>query len=328
MMVSAILLSGCTSVDSTIEKADAYAQEKLASIAVPFEWFKHDKSKTNEKVDSWGNIPALALPVKDLSEKQLVAYQKMFADLEKELVNREAMEQFASNSNTSREAFPFFATLASSEDVFGDAVRSVYSEPHQYVSSLTVTGIGVRQVGEKTEQVVTVSMNSVNDTEKFLTHDFVFFLDAKNNIVDVELNQEMRRINTVKPLTKDSEWVEGVHKELQFMWKDFASFPQQEDWKAVDKGVFKSWVAEQGIEGEGSADILYEWYRMNEGDLTRGKITGYLHTDHSALAETHYEVTYPHKNTDKTTSFTLVYDRGLNKIIGLKTDSPFKYKGE
>lgn len=327
MLSSALLLSACSPLDTTIEKGNAYAEEKLSSISVPFEWFKLDEVPEKEATATWAKVEKIELAKKEDMKEAHAFYQEFLEPLDKELTNRETMERFATGNNTSRETFPYFSNLRTSKDVFGEAVRSVYSEPHQYVVSTTLTGIGKTAVNGEVMTVLSVSMNSVNDTEKFLTHDFVMYLNAENNIVDVSLNKESNRSHTVKPLSKDSEWVESTHKDFLFAWKDFLSLPKQEDWKSVDKNMMSSWVSQFGLD-DSSTNVLYEWYRMNEGDVTRGQITGYLHTDHEALAETWYEITYPHKNSDDTTSITVVYDRGLNKMIRIQKNSPFTYKGE
>lgn len=328
VLSTSIMLSGCTPIDKTIASVDEYAQGKLASISVPFEWFKLDKMKDETPKDVWEDIAPIELPVKDTSNKTRASMEEFLSVLSTELTAVDSMKQFAEGSNTSRETIPYFSYLSSSSDVFGDALKEIYAVPHQFVQSMTLTGVGEQVSDGERMRVMTATLNSVNDSEKFLTHDFSFWMDEKNNVIKVTLNQESNRIHTPKPLTKDSEWVEHVHKEFGFLLKDIRSFPKSEDWTKVTKDVFSSWLTQQGIDDKESVEVMYEWYRMNEGDLSRADVTGYLHTDHEALAQTLYEVTYPHKNTGKTTSFTVVYDRGLNKIIGLQKGSPFTYKGE
>lgn len=327
-LLSTLFVSGCTPVDKTLEDADAYAQEKLSSVSVPFKWFKLDDSQKKVETADWKEIAELTLPKTDVSQKTFGKYEDLLNDLVGELSNKKSMASFAESNYSSREAFPYFDHLSTQSDIFGDSVRKVYSTPYQSVSSLTLTGIGERMNGERKENVLTTTMNSVNDSEKFFTQDFVWSLDKEGRITSVKLNQEKNRLNTVKPLTNDSEWEPKVHTEFLFAWEDFRSFPQSSDWSKVSKDTLSSWVAESGIEGEAATDVFYEWYRSTEGDLNKGKITGYLHTDDKALAQTLYEVTYPHKNSEKTTSFTVVYDRGVNKITDIRAESPFEYKGE
>lgn len=326
-MSSAILLSGCTPVNEKIEQLDGYAQERLSSIPVPFEWFKLDKKKADTN-ESWHNIAPLNLSDKDQSKERFKSEEVMIADLTKEVVNREAMKRFAEDTSSSYEAFPHFST-SEGKDTFGDTVRSIYRQPHEFVTGLTLTGMGERETSKGKESILTVSMNSINDTEKFIIHDFIFTLNDKKEITNVVLNQKSSRINTHKPLSQDSEWNETVHKEFKFVWNDFKAFPENENWKQVDANVFTSWVSTMGVEEDkDSAVVMHNWYQKNEGKLSRAKITGYLHTDHSALAQTLYEVSYPIKNQKQNESFTVIYDRGVNQIVGLRKGSPFQYKGE
>lgn len=327
LLSSALVLSACSPLDTTIEKGNAYAEEKLSSISVPFEWFKLDEVPDQEAKANWAKVEKMELVKKEDTKKLFSFYQELLEPLEQELTNREAMERFATGANTSRETFPYFTNLRTSKDVFGESVRTVYREPHQYVDSMTLTGIGKTVLNGEIMTVLSISMNSVNDTEKFLTHDFAFYMNEDNHVVEVQLNKESNRSQTVKPLTKDSEWSDSIHKDFSFVWKDFMSLPKPEDWQSVDKNTMSSWVSQFGLD-DSSTGVMYEWYRMNEGDLSRGQITGYLHTDHDALAETWYEVTYPHKNSEDTTAITVVYDRGLNKMIRIQKESPFTYKGE
>jgi len=327
-VLSTLFASGCTPVDKAMKETDSYAQEKLSSVSVPFNWFKLDDSQKRKETAEWKEVVGLTLPKTDTSKKLFGTYEDVLGDLVKELSNKKSMASFAESNYTSREAFPYFDHLATKTDIFGETVRNVYSTPYQSIQSLTLTGIGERMTGIQKEKVITVTMNSVNDSEKFYTHDFTLGLDGAGRITNVSLNQEKNRLNTVKPLSNDSEWEPKVHSEFLFTWEDLRSFPQSSNWKKVSKDMINSWVAEAGIEGKEATNVFYDWYRSTEGDLSKGKVTGYLHTDDNALAQTLYEVTYPHKNSDKTTSFTVVFDRGVSKITGIRAGSPFEYKGE
>ena len=327
-IIPVFFLSGCVNVDESMDNVESYVSGKLASYSVPFEWFKSDIQEEPSEEEKWSPITPLTLPSGDATEKVRVSAETMLEELMGELNDEEKMMGFLEGEDTSRTSFKSFRTLESSVDVFGDIIRQVYATPYQRIQSITLTGIGEQQVGDEEFRAISVTLNSVNDTKKFLQHDVMLLTDEKNNIRFVKLNQETDRENTLTPLTSESEWSADVHKEFKYKWDEIISFPPVDDWRNVGRDEIAAWLSKVGVTDQESVETVFTWYRVNEGDMKKAVITGYLHTDENASAITMYEVKYPQKHGDAPLSFSIFYDRGNHKIIGFGKETPFNKKGE
>lgn len=327
-IASSLLMSGCTQVEEGVEALDVYAQDTLASISVPFEWFKLEES-TKEETPAWKTIQAVELPAVDETETHLESYQLQIAALEAELTNPLKTNGFLSRQRPAYVAFDGFAIQPETPDTVGDVIRDVDSVSYQEVSSLTLTGIGMNQAGERT---LMVSLNAINDTEDFLLYPLQLTLDEKGMIADVkQLNKPTSASSTPTPLSVKSEWVEAVHGEFGHLWAEIKQSQTNSDWSAVTKSDIQAWLLLADIETpETSVEAVWKWFTANEGDLKKAEVTGYVHTDEEASAITRYEVSYPLVGSDIEEKLTIHYDRGLNKIVEIKSGSPFEQvaKGE
>lgn len=328
LIASSLLMGGCTQIDNGVEAVDRYAQDKLASISVPFEWFKLDEQKAPE-APVWKSISPLDLPGTDETEKTLGVEMKRVAELEEELVNPVKMTGFLSRNRPAPVAFNGFAVEREEQDVLGKVLREVDAVPYQSVSSLTLTGIGKTATGETT---LLVSLNAINDTEDFLLFPLKMTVGENGLIAHVEQTEKPSKASsTPTPLSEKSEWVEAVHGEFSHLWTEIKNFPGKEDWTSVKESDLSAWLLLSGIEEpEKSTKALFEWYEANEGNLKLAQVTGYVHTDEQASAITKYEISYPVKDSENVSTLTVHYDRGLNKITNIKPGSPFQdtSKGE
>lgn len=322
-LATSLLMGGCSPVDTAIAKTDSFAQEKLSTISVPFEWFKKDEQVSQEVVD-WSEVPELALSNKDASLKELEKEQSLIENLQKEVTSEVKLNGFLSRTRHSHESFAGFASTDDTKDVFGDILRQVYDKPHQSVQSLTLTGMG-QYMKDSAKKALFVSVNVVNDSEKFLVYPLLLTLDKDGNIESVnQVQKESEWASTPTPLTAKSEFHESVHQEFKFVWNDFLMYPKTEEYATVTTDDFTSWLTTNDVEErKKSAKTVHSWFQENEGDLSRAEITGYVHTDEKASGITKYEVAYPVKNSTVQKAFTINYDRGLNKIISIESGSPF-----
>lgn len=314
-----ILLGGCAPIDKGMEKADAFAQDKLSSIKVPFEWFKLDEKPKVNAITTWHKVKAMDLPTQDDSKSHLKTVDGLEKLLNSELTNQETIEQFLSNNKPASSSFKGFSLQMSSNDVMGKVIREIYQKPYQSIQSVTVTGVGKTFDG-KEKPLVTISLNAINDSEKFLIYPLTLTLNERGQIDSVkQYKKPFNQLYTPSPLTEKSEWNESVHKEFKFVWKDFTGYPKAKDWQSVKQGDFTSWLSTNGLEETSkSGRAVYEWFKNNEGDLTKGSITSFLHTDENASAITKYELTYPKKKSLENHHVTISFDRGLNKIVDIE----------
>ena len=322
-LAASLLMGACTPIENGVEKADTYAQDKLTSISVPFEWFKKEEA-VEKKVEMWREVTAINLPKTDASAKELKKDQEIVEMLEKELVSSVNMNGFLSRTRPSQETFNGFAPPEGDADVFGDILRKIHEVPNQSIGSLTLTGVG-HYVMETDEKALFVSMNVLNDTEEFVVYPLLLTLDKDGQVKSVkQVANETTSSSTPTPLSEKSEWHESVHQEFEFVWDDFTSFPPTTDVSSVTKNNVTSWLTTNDVdEPERSAEAVLKWLQTNEGNLSLAKITGYVHTDENASANTRYELAYPVKNSPTLQTVTINYDRGKNKITSIESGSPF-----
>lgn len=327
--LASLLMVGCEPIDNGVDRLDEYAQTKLASMEVPFEWFKLDEAAEVETVN-WNELSSIQLPKKDNTLNELKAWQKLVDTLEEEVTNEVKLNGFLERTRHSHQSFSGFASLVSDkqEDDFGDLLRSIYKTPYQFVQSMTLTGAGTTKNGK----VLFVSLNVVNDEQAFQVYSLQLNVDAKNHIQSVKLIEgAAEQEATPTPLTEKSEWKESLHEEFSYLWQDIVAYPVQAEWESVTKEELTSWLIRHGvIEREASATAVQRWFKENEGDLSRAAVTGFVHTDDQANAITQYEVSYPVKNSAMQRTLTVHYDRGLNAVTLIEPGSPFvgSEKGE
>jgi hypothetical protein len=322
-ITTSLLLGGCTPIEQGIEKADKYAQDKLASISVPFEWFKNEEIIAKD-LGEWKEPTALPLPDKDVTAEELQKNQEIVETLEKQILSPVKMKGFLGRARDSQSSFEVFSIEEGQPDVFGNVLREIHGTPHQKIESVTFTGTG-HVWDEKDKEVLFVSLNVVNDNENFLVYPLMFTLNEQQQIDSVrQLKNESSLVATPSPLTNKSEWHESVHQEFSFAWKDFQSYPKTNEWASVNEDDFSSWLTTHSVEErEESVGTVHAWFKESEGDISRAKVTGYIHTDEQATALTLYEVSYPKKNSLEHQLMTVSYDRGLNKIKRIEMGSPF-----
>lgn len=322
-ITTSLLLGGCTPIEHGIEKADKYAQDKLASISVPFEWFKNEEIIAKD-LGEWKELTALPLPDKDVTAEELQKNQEIVETLEKQILSPVKMKGFLGRARDSQSSFEVFSIEKGQPDVFGNVLREIHGTPHQKIESVTFTGTG-HVWDEKDKDVLFVSLNVVNDNENYLVYPLMFTLNEQQQIDSVrQLKNESSLVATHSPLTNKSEWHESVHQEFSFAWKDFQSYPKTNEWASVNEEDFSSWLATHSVEErEESVGAVHSWFKESEGDISRAKVTGYIHTDEQATALTLYEVSYPKKNSIEHQLMTFSYDRGLNKIKRIEMGSPF-----
>lgn len=318
-LAMSILLGGCTPIDKGMEKADIYAQDKLSSIEVPFKWFKLKDQPKVEGVTTWHTVKGITLPNKEKSKDHLSSGKAVVTVLNKELTNKEKVEQFLSGNQPASSIFKGFSLQMSSTDVLGQIIRDIYENPHHSIQSVTLTGVG-ETLKDKETPLVSVSINVINDTDEFQVYPLTLTLNERGQIDSVKQYQKQKsQTYTPSPLTEKSEWNDGVHKEFRFIWKDFTAFPKTKEWQSAKQTDFTTWLSTNGVEEKKqSVGAVYEWFKKNEGDLSRGAITSYLHTDENASAITKYELTYPKKKSLENYHVTISYDRGLNRIVKIE----------
>lgn len=328
LVAGSLLMSGCTQIDDGIEAVDVYTQDKLASISVPFEWFKLDEQREPD-APTWKTIKPVELPAVDDTRKSLDEQLERVSKLEEELLNPIKMKGFLSRNRPADVAFNGFDVKGSSPDVLGEVLREVDEVPYQTVSSLTLTGIGANQSGQT---ILELSLNAVNDSEDFLLYPLELTLNEEGMVSNIkQVKSATVASSTPTPLSEKSEWIEAVHTEFGHLWTEVTNFPEKEDWTTVGEQDLGAWLLLSGIEEpEESQQSVMDWYTANEGNLKLAEITGFLHTDEGASATTKYEVSYPVRDSEEKEEFTIHYDRGLNKIVNIEPGSLFQNtsKGE
>lgn len=329
-LTSALFMSGC-SVEGTVSNTEEHVADKVASISVPFDWFRKDPGTKKVTIPT---VHGLDLSKEKVDVDGLVNVQKNIAEISKLLTNKENFKEIVSGDRT------IFNLLGSEYmsmnyndrgDAFTTAIQEIGKTPHQWINSLTLREYGVRTNAKgKPEHYAVVDVNAVNDTEKFHIQSLRFTLDQNGLIqTSAQIGTPVDKTHTVTPLTKDSLLYDDTHQEFQHdMEKVIRSLSNPTIYAQIKSGeitstdsVIKSLTKQVGVEYKNASTIV-SLVKDGEGSFSEWGITGYLFDDKDVSGKTYYELTIA--NEDGYHYYTVQYNRGTKEITDISIGSPFK----
>lgn len=329
--VSTVILGGC-SVSETIENTEEKIANKIASISIPFEWFRNDPEAVQEvKIQE---VEGLQLDKEKVDVEGIVELEKKLTDISEALKDEDNFQEIVDEG---KNVFNILSNehLSIRYGEHGDdltkVIEDIGSVPYQYVNSLTLRQYGVKLYpgGDKVNYAV-VDVNAVNDTEDFHIHTLFFTLDEEGNIIaTTKVGNPTDRQNTITPLTKDSLLFEDTHIEFQHNLQKIIqalsnpTIYEQISLNEIDASdtVIKSLTKKIGIESKNTS-IIYSLIQHGKGTFDEWGITGYLYDDKDVNAVTFYELTVA--DEEGYHFYTIHYHRGLKEITNISKGSPFK----
>lgn len=326
-----LFLSGCD-MNETIKNTEEKVANKVASITIPFEWFKNDSGKVQEiKIPE---VEGLNLEKEKVDVKSIVALQNKLAEMEEKLKDEGNFEEVVSGDKS---VFNMIGSqhlsLRYGED--GDdltkVIQDIGSVPHQFVNSLTLRqyGVKINPDGERTNYAV-VDVNAVNDTEKFHVHSLFLSLDDNGKVTSsIKIGKPKDRQHTITPLTKDSFLFEDTHMEFQHnLQKIIHSLSNPTVYEQITMNEIeptdtsiKSLTKKIGIKSKNTSTV-YSLIQHGKGTFSEWGITGYLYDDKDVNAVTFYELMVA--DEEGYHYYTIHYHRGLKEITNISKGTPFK----
>ena len=327
---SAFILSGCEP-KQTAEKVE----NAIASISIPFEWFK----KGSEEV-AQTEIPEikglnLAEEVVDLEE--ITSFSRQLNKIGEQLA---IQNDFLEIVNGERSLFNLlgsdyfdFMTYDETEDGLNETLMDIGKVPHQWVHSLSLRQYGVKLTTDgKPQRYAIVDVNAVNDTEDFRIQTLQMTINEKGRIQSSrKIGEPSNMPYTVTPLsTEDSFLSADTHREfLGELEKVIQNLSNPSIYSQIEldqittakdpsiKALTKQLALESQNEG-----TVFELLKRGKGVFEHWGITGYLFDDKNLNALTYYELSVA--DEEGIHCFTVHYHRGTKKITHITQGSPFE----
>lgn len=329
-LTSTLFMSGCD-ISQTMTKTRETMENKIASISVPYEWFRNKPEQTNQKVIS--KVVGIDLAQEEVQLDELSALSKRIEAISTHLQDK---EDFQAISKEKKSVFNILGSeyldleYDDTQDGLKKTIQEIGKVPHQWIGSLTLRKYGV-QLNEKGERqrVAIVDANAVNDTEKFHIQTIRLALNEKGLIQSsTQLGKPVDKPHTGTPLTSESLLYPDTHLEFQRQIKNVIkalsnptiySQIQSQSITSTDTSI-KALAKEIGVEPQNESTV-FKLVKEGKGTFESWGITGYLFDDKNVTGKTLYELTVADQAGLHV--YTVTFDRGLKKITNISTGSPF-----
>lgn len=330
LVSTSILLSGCD-IEETLAKTQENIEHKVASITIPFEWFREDSEKIEAVIP---NIKGLNLSEEEVYIEEINDFSEKIANISGILAKEDKFEDIAEGKRT------IFNVLGSEyldmkygevKDDLSKTIQEIGKVPYQFVKSLTLRQYGVR-LDEKgdIQRYAVVDVNAVNDTEDFRIQPLMLKLDESGTIYDsVKMGKNFDQPHTNTPLTKESLLFEDTHQEFKHLIeKTIQTLANTTIYSKIKLNEIKpddpsitALLKNIGVE-EKNKETVFELIQRGKGDFSSWGITGYLFDDKNVNGKTYYELAVA--DEEGVHYYTVHYHRGLKQITNISKDSPFK----
>lgn len=302
------------------------------SMTIPFEkLLDNDRTVQHEDV---GEIPKVTqLNLKTDTESKIEEFTKITKILTKKLQDKDLYiknvtsnykKTFYSNESIFSKDYIDEMNSREKEDILIELLEDIYRTPNRKVYSTTLVAIGKQVINNKEVYKMVVDVNAVDDDLGFHIQRIDILLNNNKSIINIKKNGEMRNeVNTVNPITKDSEIVTSVHDkfiaEFKNLINSISNKPLYEklirEGKNGESSEFKSFVTKIDLKDK-EISSLYDMFKAGKGEFKNYAITSYEHKDINADAITNYTITIPYEGG--ISSFNIDFNRISNKIIGIK----------
>lgn len=333
LSTSILLLGGCD-----MEETEEKIAQKVASIVIPFEWFRAEPQEEEKK--EIPQVYGLDLNEEPVEIDGLVKTSEVVKMIGKKLSDHDDYLDIAAGEKT------IFQVLGNELlnmkydlelDGLTETVQDFAQTEYQWIDSLTLVQYGVKadQQGNQTRYAI-VDVNGVNDTMEF--HVQTLKLELGDNglpVSSVRIGEPFDKPNTRTPLTTNSFLYDSTHREFAFEWnKKIPLLADMELYERIVSGEvdknhedIKKLTKILDID-EISQSAVFSLVNHGMGTFVNWGITGYLFEDVDLNSRTLYELTV----ADETGlhPFTIHYNRGTKTITHITKGSPFKeeYKRE
>lgn len=324
---TSLILSGCS-----WEKTKEKMAEKIASVVIPFEWFRLEPEKI-EKTEI-PKIIGMDLTEEPVDTEGLKAFTELVRQAEKLLTDHEDYLAIASGKKS------LFQVLGSSllsyhyntdSDGITETIKDFAKTEYQWIGSLTLRQYGYRlnEEGERIGYAV-VDINGVNDTDKFHIQTVQLELDGSNLPKEaIRIGEPVDRSHTRTPLRIDSFLEIDTHLQFHREWEklypvfqDITLYEKiaKEEINASHEDV-KKLVEKMGFPEEVKSTI-FSLLKNGKGTFEHWGVTGYLFDDTDLSAMTYYELSVADESGIH--RYTIHYHRGKKEITKITKGSPFK----
>lgn len=312
-------ISGC-SKEEVVERVES----KIASIEVPFHWFK--KEEVKEKQKKVPTIQGLNLSKEKVPSVEIEHFSNQLNKMSEILSDEESFRAIADGHRNVFEELSssYFDLRYKEEDDFTKIIQQIGQTPYQFLQSLSLQQYGKMVNEDGTSQIIaTIDLNAVNDTEKFLIHPLQLELSNEGKIKNATFVEDsMNRANTRTPLTKNSLLYEDTHlrfaQELKQMIQTLSNPTLYE--KILEGGKKSPQTELTALEKKLSMtkkqEVLAKLIQQGKGTFEHWGVTGYLFSDWNIQPLTHYQLTLA--NEDGLFHYTIEYNRGLNRITDIQ----------
>lgn len=328
-----LFMSGCdVDVDKKVNELEEKMANKIASIIIPFEWFKEDPEDIEEVVIE--EVRGINLKEETVNKEHIALLEENLEEISEKLKDEENFKKIVSgNKNIFNILGSQYFSLRYGED--GDDLTSVMQDigtvPYQFVNTVTLRQYGAKanENGEK-ETYAVIDVNAVNDTLDFRIYTLMLRFDEHGSVdSSVQLGEPVDKPNTFTPLTKDSLLAKNTHVEFQRNLKKVMQALSNEgiyeqislgETDGVDTAI-SALTKKIGIESKNNSTI-HTLIQHGKGVFEEWGVTGYLFDDKDVVPITYYELTVSDENGQH--HYTVHFHRGLNKITNISKGSPFE----
>lgn len=328
-LTTALMLGGCSAEDMKES-----AINTIASIDIPFDWFKDDSKKVVIKIMK---VEGMDLAKEEIPTKQMKATQKNLDAMTEVLKDKDTFAAISSGEHSLYRVLGsdyFSLDYDAEHDALLQTMKEIGEVDHQYFDSFTLRQYGARMVKGKLEPYAMIDVNAVNDTKDFRIQGIQLTFDENGKIKSsIQVDEPANKPHTNTPLTDESLLYEDTHTTFKKQMKDViqtlsnTSIYEQIQLKEVTENSteIQSLAKKIGLDSEQTTTV-YNLVRDGKGKFVECGITGYLFDDNNVAGKTYYELIVSDEKGYH--YYTVEYSRGEQKITNITQDSPFKEEVE
>ena len=327
VVAATVFLVGCG-----LAKTEEKIAEKVASVTIPFEWFRLEKKQVEEKPIP--EITGIDLKNEKVDIEGLRALTKRVNEIGESLSDHEDYLDIASGEKTLYQVLGsgrLSLDYGSGEDGLTETVQDFAETEYQWIDSLTLRQYGVRldKEGNRTGYAV-VDVNGVNDTKDFHIQTLQLQLDDRGLPVSaIRIRKPEDLSHTRTPLSEDSFLESSTHQDFALAWErarlllaDRKLYDRIAAGEVNASHIDIGALTKQLGFGKEYQPTVFSLVKSGRGTFSHWAITGYLYDDTNLNATTLYELTVADESGLHL--YTIHYHRGTKTITHITKGSPFK----
>lgn len=319
--VVSLVLSGCD-IEETKEAVMEDFSNRLASVAIPFEWFKLEDIEVAEK--KIPEVKGLVLEEETIPFDELDVLKESLLTVGNIVIDKETFKNVASGKEFLEDIIPSEVKDRETDwRALEGVIKHIAEVDHQWIESFSVRSIGKKKFLGSESYVAGVEVNSINDTENYNIYPLELSFDGDGKITSiVEAGKHYQSAHTVKTITEDAYLYENTHFMFLEKWEELRAqlvgvHTYEENKEEALQGVASQMNLNEDLE---NLIFLAEKGR----DLEHTGFTAYLLDDKNLEGITYYELMV--SSEDGYHAFTVAYSRGEDKITSVQTGRLIKTK--